>query len=109
MPPPTIAPQMPVARTACRATWERVSDQAETGRQGGGARAPLDDPRDDEDECVGRDRRVMPSMGSAAVDEAVNDAPAGNPLQVLLWSTGRAEFSGHPRTSSNWAVNAAID
>jgi hypothetical protein len=35
------------------------------------------------------------------------DAPAGDPVQVLLWSTGRGELPGHPRVTS-WIMKAAI-
>ncbi|HET8659450.1 MAG TPA: maleylpyruvate isomerase N-terminal domain-containing protein [Micromonosporaceae bacterium] len=35
-------------------------------------------------------------------------APAGDPVQVLLWSTGRVELPGHPRVTS-WITKAAID
>jgi hypothetical protein len=35
------------------------------------------------------------------------DAPRGDPVQVLLWSTGRAELAGHPRVTS-WVWRAAI-
>ena len=34
------------------------------------------------------------------------DAPAGDPVQVLLWSTGRADLPGHPRVTS-WVMKAA--
>ena len=36
------------------------------------------------------------------------DAPEGDPVQVLLWSTGRAELEGRPRITS-WILKAAID
>jgi hypothetical protein len=35
------------------------------------------------------------------------DAPAGDPVQVLLWSTGRADLDDRPRVAS-WVMNAAI-
>lgn len=34
-------------------------------------------------------------------------APAGDPVQVLLWSTGRGELPDHPRVTS-WIMKAAI-
>jgi hypothetical protein len=34
-------------------------------------------------------------------------APAGDPVQVLLWSTGRADLPGHSRVTS-WVMKAAI-
>ncbi|MET9617756.1 maleylpyruvate isomerase N-terminal domain-containing protein [Kitasatospora indigofera] len=34
-------------------------------------------------------------------------APAGDPVQVLLWSTGRAELDGRPRPTS-WSWQAAV-
>ncbi|HEV7935296.1 MAG TPA: DinB family protein [Actinomadura sp.] len=53
----------------------------------------------------------LPSEPSCAavVHRLFPDAPAGDPVQVLLWATGRAELHGHPRQSPNWAVKAAID
>jgi hypothetical protein len=52
----------------------------------------------------------LPSEPSCAavVHRLFPDAPAGDPVQVLLWATGRAELHGHPRQSPNWAVKAAI-
>jgi hypothetical protein len=35
-------------------------------------------------------------------------APAGDPAQVLLWSTGRADLEDRPQVTS-WVVKAAID
>ncbi|WP_203907595.1 maleylpyruvate isomerase N-terminal domain-containing protein [Rhizocola hellebori] len=35
-------------------------------------------------------------------------APAGDPVEVLLWSTGRGDLPGHPRVTS-WVLKAAID
>jgi hypothetical protein len=35
------------------------------------------------------------------------DSPAGDPVQVLLWSTGRADLDGWPRATS-WVAKAAI-
>jgi len=36
------------------------------------------------------------------------DAPEGNPVQVLLWSTGRAQLEDRPHVTS-WIPKAAID
>lgn len=36
------------------------------------------------------------------------DAPSGDPVQVLLWSTGRGDLPGHPRVTS-WIMKAATD
>ena len=36
------------------------------------------------------------------------DAPEGDPVQVLLWSTGRAELEGRPPVTS-WVAKAALD
>lgn len=35
------------------------------------------------------------------------DAPRGDPVQILLWSTGRAELAGHPRIAS-WVWKATV-
>lgn len=35
-------------------------------------------------------------------------APEGDPVQVLLWATGRAELVGRPRVTS-WVPKAAVD
>lgn len=36
------------------------------------------------------------------------DAPGGDPVRVLLWSTGRAELPGRPRLNS-WILKAAVE
>ena len=36
------------------------------------------------------------------------DAPKGDPVGVLLWSTGRAELEGRPHVTS-WILKAAVD
>ena len=36
------------------------------------------------------------------------DAPEGDPVQVLLWSTGRAELDDRPRVTS-WIPKAVVD
>jgi hypothetical protein len=36
------------------------------------------------------------------------DAPAGDPVQVLLWCTGRIEYAGRSRRSS-WVLKAAVE
>ncbi len=45
---------------------------------------------------------------AAALARLFPDAPAGDPVQVLLWSTGRAELDGRPRVTS-WTPKAAAD
>jgi hypothetical protein len=36
------------------------------------------------------------------------DAPAGDPVRVLLWATGRGDLPGHPRVTS-WTLRAAVE
>jgi hypothetical protein len=36
------------------------------------------------------------------------DAPAGDPVRVLLWVTGRGDLPGHPRVTS-WTLKAAVE
>jgi len=45
--------------------------------------------------CAGVLRRLFP------------DAPAGDPVAVLLWSTGRGDLAGHDRRTS-WTWKAAV-
>jgi mycothiol maleylpyruvate isomerase-like protein len=47
------------------------------------------------------------SLCTAVLDRLFPDAPAGDPVRILLWSTGRADLPGHPRVTS-WIVKAAI-
>jgi hypothetical protein len=48
------------------------------------------------------------SLCRAVLTRLFPDAPAGDPVQVLLWSTGRADLPGHPRVTS-WIMKAAIE
>lgn len=43
---------------------------------------------------------------AAVLDRLFPDAPPGDPVQVLLWCTGRQELDGLPRRTS-WKWNAA--
>jgi len=45
---------------------------------------------------------------AAVLDRLFPGAPAGDPVEVLLWSTGRADLDGRPRVTS-WVLKAAID
>lgn len=47
------------------------------------------------------------SLCSAVLARLFPDAPAGDPVQVLLWSTGRTDLPGRPRPTS-WVPNAAV-
>lgn len=52
---------------------------------------------------------LPPAQPSAAILRRLfPDAPPGDPAQVLLWCTGRAELDGRPRLTS-WAWRAAVD
>jgi len=48
------------------------------------------------------------SLCAAVLARLFTDAPDGDPVQVLLWSTGRAELDGRPRVTS-WVSKAAVD
>lgn len=48
------------------------------------------------------------SLCAAVLARLFPDAPEGDPVQVLLWSTGRAELEDRPRVTS-WVPKAAID
>lgn len=48
------------------------------------------------------------ALCAAVLARVFPEAPDGDPVQVLLWSTGRAELDGRPRVGS-WVVKAAID
>jgi hypothetical protein len=52
--------------------------------------------------------RPPESLCRAVLSRLFPDAPAGDPAQVLLWSTGRADLPGHPRVIS-WIMKAAIE
>ena len=48
------------------------------------------------------------SLCAAVLARLFPDAPEGDPVQVLLWSTGRAELDDRPRVTS-WILKAAVD
>jgi hypothetical protein len=48
------------------------------------------------------------SLCAAVLARLFPDAPEGDPVQVLLWSTGRAELEDRPRVTS-WIPRAAVD
>lgn len=48
------------------------------------------------------------SLCAAVLDRLFPDAPDGDPVKALLWSTGRAELAGRRRVTS-WVLKAAID
>ncbi|MFY1653036.1 maleylpyruvate isomerase N-terminal domain-containing protein [Solwaraspora sp. WMMB762] len=48
------------------------------------------------------------SLCSAVLTRLFPHAPAGDPVQVLLWSTGRTDLPGRPRPTS-WVLEAAIE
>lgn len=47
------------------------------------------------------------SLCSAVLARLFPDAPDGDPVQVLLWSTGRTDLPGRPRLTS-WFAKAAV-
>lgn len=55
---------------------------------------------------LGIDWCPPPALCAAVLARLFPDAPAGDPVQVLLWSTGRADLDGRPRVTS-WIVKAA--
>ena len=57
---------------------------------------------------LGIDWRPPEPLCTAVLARLFPDAPAGDPVQVLLWSTGRADLDGRPRVTS-WVTKAAID
>jgi hypothetical protein len=44
---------------------------------------------------------------AAVLSRLFPDAPAGDPVQILLWCTGRANLDGYPRVTS-WGWKAAV-
>jgi hypothetical protein len=48
------------------------------------------------------------SLCAAVLARLFPGAPDGDPVQVLLWSTGRAELEDRPRVTS-WVLKAAIE
>lgn len=55
-------------------------------------------------EGLGIGWRPQAALCSAVLARLFPDAPAGNPVQVLLWSTGRSDLPGRPRVTS-WVSN----
>jgi hypothetical protein len=51
--------------------------------------------------------RPPPSLCAAVLRRLFPDAPAGDPVRVLLWSTGRGDLDGHARQTS-WKWRAAL-
>lgn len=62
------------------------------------------------DICRGLGVRWSPpaSLCSRVLQRLFPDAPPGDPVQVLLWATGREGLPGRPHCSS-WVPRAAID
>jgi hypothetical protein len=56
---------------------------------------------------LGIDWHPPESLCSAVLARLFPHAPAGDPFQVLLWSTGRTDLPGRPRLTS-WVLKAAI-
>ncbi|SFC43131.1 hypothetical protein SAMN05216284_104285 [Micromonospora sediminimaris] len=57
---------------------------------------------------LGIDWRPPAELCAAVLARLFPQAPAGDPVDVLLWCTGRAELPGHPRVTS-WLLKAAVD
>jgi hypothetical protein len=57
---------------------------------------------------LGIDWRPPAELCAAVLARLFPHAPAGNPVEVLLWSTGRTELPGHARVTS-WVLTAAIN
>lgn len=51
--------------------------------------------------------RPPESLYAAVLARLFPAAPAGDPVHVLLWSTGRADLPGRPRLTS-WVLKAAV-
>ncbi|WP_216592482.1 hypothetical protein [Verrucosispora sioxanthis] len=56
---------------------------------------------------LGIDWRPPAELCAAVLARLFPQAPAGDPVDVLLWCTGRAELAGHPRVTS-WVLKAAV-
>ncbi|GAA2515436.1 maleylpyruvate isomerase N-terminal domain-containing protein [Winogradskya humida] len=48
------------------------------------------------------------ALCAAVLQRLFPDAPAGNPVEVLLWCTGRAPLNDRPRRTT-WILKAAVD
>jgi hypothetical protein len=59
-------------------------------------------------EGLGIHWRPPESLCSAVLARLFPDAPCGDPVQVLLWSTGRTDLPDRPRLSS-WVLKAAVE
>jgi hypothetical protein len=57
---------------------------------------------------LGVDWTPPDSLCRAVLARLFSDAPAGDPVQVLLWATGRGDLPGHARVTS-WIMKAAIE
>ncbi|MFD8318120.1 maleylpyruvate isomerase N-terminal domain-containing protein [Kitasatospora purpeofusca] len=56
---------------------------------------------------LGLDWRPPERLAAAVLARLFPDAPAGEPVDVLLWCTGRGELDGRPRRTS-WVWRAAV-
>ncbi|MFF7458022.1 maleylpyruvate isomerase N-terminal domain-containing protein [Kitasatospora sp. NPDC008115] len=56
---------------------------------------------------LGLEWRPPRRLTSAVLARLFPDAPAGDPVDVLLWCTGRGELDGRPRLTS-WSWRAAV-
>ncbi|MFF2349853.1 maleylpyruvate isomerase N-terminal domain-containing protein [Kitasatospora sp. NPDC058115] len=56
---------------------------------------------------LGLEWRPAERLTAAALARLFPDAPAGDPVDVLLWCTGRGELDGRPRRTS-WRWRAAV-
>lgn len=52
--------------------------------------------------------RPPEALCTAVLTRLFPDAPAGDPVRILLWSTGRADLPDRPRLTS-WISRAAVD
>ncbi|KJY31324.1 hypothetical protein VR45_25350 [Streptomyces sp. NRRL S-495] len=57
---------------------------------------------------LGLDWRPPERLAAATLARLFPDAPAGAPVDVLLWCTGRGELDGRPRRTS-WTWRAAVE
>ncbi|WP_184833142.1 DinB family protein [Allocatelliglobosispora scoriae] len=57
---------------------------------------------------LGVDWRPPADLCASVLARLFPDAPPGDPADVLLWCTGRAELGDRPRLSS-WTLKAALD
>lgn len=56
---------------------------------------------------LGADWLPPAALCTPVLDRLFPDAPSGDPVQVLLWCTGRGELGGRPRRTS-WTWKAAL-